>query len=149
MPKFQQEYYSNYSLIQLYNIVANVEKYPEFLPWCNSVTIVDEQDFNVIADVIINYKAFSEHYRSHVKLTPPDKRIATIKATAIEGPFKYLYNEWHFEKVGKKTKIHFYVDFEFKSVLLKSVMGMFFTKACEKMTQAFENRASMLYKREK
>lgn len=147
MPRFEQEYYSDFSIEQLYTVVAEVDKYPEFLPWCRAARIVEEQGNDVVADLVISYKAFTESYRSGIKLRPPEKQgsDAYIDVDLINGPFKHLVNKWKFTHENGQTKVYFFVDFAFKSSLLEKMMEMFFMDVCKKMMTAFENRAKSLY----
>jgi coenzyme Q-binding protein COQ10 len=148
MPKITQEYVSDYSVNQLFDLILDIEEYPQFLPWCKGAEIISKNDNEIIVDLIISYKAFTEQYRSQVTFEQFDNN-ASIRATAIDGPFKYLSNVWKFEKYGEKTKIYFYLDFALKSGLLNKFIGLFFAKACEKMFKAFQARAGQLYKRDK
>ncbi len=145
MPILEEEYFSNHSVEQLYNLVIDIERYPEFLPWCSSAEIIEESSSELIADLIINFKAFTEHYRSRVSLTPPKNGKAKVDVDLISGPFKNLENYWSFEARGDQTKISFYINFEFKSQLFEKLIGMVFSIACQKMVQAFEARAKELY----
>lgn len=148
MHKIAQEHMSDYSVKQLFDLVIDIEAYPQFLPWCKGVQIVSQDGNEIIADLAISYKGITEQYRSQV-IFQYSKNAAFVKVRGVEGPFKYLSNIWEFKKLGKKTKIYFYLDFELKSGLLNKLIGLFFAKACEKMFEAFQIRAGKLYKREK
>lgn len=147
MSEYNYKYKSKYSVEQLYQLVADVEQYPEFLPWCSNARVLEESDHLIIADLIIAYKIFSEHYRSKVELTPPLKGKAEIHVSMISGPFKFLRNHWSFKslKNKKQTEISFFIEFQFKSTLLEKLIGLMFNKACQKMVSAFETRADQLY----
>src|SRR5690349_18475200 len=133
MPRFTKEYISSYSIEQIFAIVTDIERYPEFLPWCKAVRIIDESNSEMVADMVISFKAFTEHYRSKVTFTPPKRGKATIHADLISGPFKFLKNYWSLKTIkNTKTHISFLVDFEFKSALLENMVGLFFSKATEK-----------------
>ena len=142
MPKFENTKILPFSDEQLYKIIINVEKYPEFLPWCKNSEIsnkIDENNFD--AKLIIGYKALDENYTSRVK----GIYLKKISSKAISGPFKYLDSLWTFKKSGNSCEVTFKLNYEFKSFLLGKVMGTLFQKASEKMFEAFENRAKSLY----
>jgi coenzyme Q-binding protein COQ10 len=145
MPILGEECLSSHSVKQLYDLVIDVEQYPEFLPWCSDAKVVEKNKTEVIADLVINFKAFKESYRSRITLAPPKNGKARIDVGLISGPFKRLENHWSFEDVGNQTKIRFYIDFEFKSALMETLIGMVFSVACKKMVKAFEDRANDLY----
>jgi coenzyme Q-binding protein COQ10 len=127
MTVLNKEYKSQYSIEQLYNMVVDIERYPEFIPWCSSAKIIDEAETIIIADLFITFKSFTESYKM------------------ISGPFKHMDNAWTFESTESGTVVKFYIDFKFKSFLLEKLIGVFFTSACEKMIDAFEARAKHLY----
>jgi coenzyme Q-binding protein COQ10 len=146
MTKFRQEYYSKFSVEDIYQLITDVESYPYFLPWCGAARIVEESDEHIIADLVVNFKAFTELYRSKVMLYPAsDEGIARVETTMISGPFKFLDNKWEIEPTDSGCKINFYISFEFKSIVLEKIMGIFFSKAAEKMVAAFIERANQLY----
>lgn len=131
-----------YSPEQLYALVADVKSYPEFLPWCMAARIRHQDDYALEADLIIGFQMFRERFTSYVTLDPDDLEI---KVEYAEGPFKYLTNEWRFLEHDDGCEIDFYVDFEFNSRLLQSVIETLFTEAVRRMVGAFENRADTLY----
>lgn len=131
-----------YSPEQLYALVADVKSYPEFLPWCMAARIRHQDDYALEADLIIGFQMFRERFTSYVTLDPDDLEI---KVEYAEGPFKYLTNEWRFLEHDDGCEIDFYVDFEFNSRLLQSVIETLFTEAVRRMVGAFENRADALY----
>ncbi|MCE2993334.1 MAG: type II toxin-antitoxin system RatA family toxin [Alphaproteobacteria bacterium] len=145
MTVLNKEYKSQYSIEQLYNMVVDIERYPEFIPWCSSAKIIDEAETIIIADLFITFKSFTESYRSQVTLSPPQDGLAKIDVKMISGPFKHMDNAWTFESTESGTVVKFYIDFKFKSFLLEKLIGVFFTSACEKMIDAFEARAKHLY----
>ena len=127
---------------QLFNLVADVASYPEFLPWCVAARVRQHRGSELHADLIIGFKMVREKYTSCIRLDPPGR----IGVEYLEGPFKYLNNHWVFiptEEGG--SIIDFYVDFEFRSVLLKKLMGVVFNEAVKLMVGAFETRAYQLY----
>jgi coenzyme Q-binding protein COQ10 len=130
-----------YSPEQVFELVADIERYPEFLPWCIGARIRERQPNLVVADLIIGFKMLREQFTSRVALDPPRK----IDVTYAEGPFHHLNNRWIFEKVPEGCRIDFFVDFEFNSRLLQKVIGALFGEAVRRMVGAFEKRARELY----
>lgn len=131
-----------YTPEQLFALVAEVDKYEQFLPWCLS-SVIKRREGNIFyADLIIGYKFVREKFGSKVTLTTPER----IEVEYLTGPMKYLTNHWNFirEADGSCT-IDFYVDFEFKNRVLQGVMGAFFNELVRRMVSAFEQRARHLY----
>ena len=126
----------------LYALVADVKAYPEFLPWCLASRIRSQSDEQLIADLIIGFQMFKERFTSYVNLNQDD---LTIEVEYADGPFKYLKNRWKFHPHPEGCEIEFYVDFEFKSRLLQTVIESLFTEAVKRMVGAFEARANQLY----
>ena len=144
MPTHAERRTLPYTAVQLYELVADVERYPEFLPWCRSCRIKRrEADGHILhADLIIGYKMFQERFGSKVTLTP----YSDIKVEYLEGPLRYLSNHWRFIQNGDGTStIDFYVDFEFRNPMFQSLMGVFFNEIVRRMVGAFEERAGVLY----
>ena len=128
----------------LYALVADVQKYPEFLPWCLAARIRDKSPISMSADLIIGFNMFRERFTSFVDLDVDNLEI-TVKYA--EGPFKHLTNHWRFLDHPDGCEIDFYVDFEFNSRLLQSVIETLFTEAVKRMVRAFETRANILYEK--
>lgn len=131
-----------YTPEQLFGLVAEVDKYSEFLPWCLS-SVIKRREGNVFyADLVIGYKVVREKFGSKVTLAHPER----IDVQYLSGPMKYLTNQWKFirEADGSCT-IDFYVDFEFKNRVLQGLMGAFFNELVRRMVSAFEQRARNLY----
>jgi coenzyme Q-binding protein COQ10 len=126
---------------QLFSLVADIERYPEFLPWCVGARIRERQPDLVVADLVIGFKMFRERFTSRVTLDPPQR----IDVTYAEGPFRYLTNHWSFTAVPGGCRIDFFVDFAFKSRLMQRVIEMLFSEAVRRMVGAFEKRARDLY----
>jgi coenzyme Q-binding protein COQ10 len=125
---------------------VDIEEYPEFLPWCSAARIIEESEHTIVADLIISFNAFTEHYRSQVDLMPPQKGSAEVNVNLISGPFKYLKNNWKLKTMKNHgTEILFFIEFEFKSALLQKIIGVVFSKACQKMVDSFESRAEDLF----
>jgi len=128
---------------QLFDLVADIGKYPEFLPWCVGARILDQKDDEIRAELAIGYKGIRERFTSLVTLDRPNRRILV---RYVEGPFKYLENRWNFEPLDAAgCQLDFHVDFEFRSKLMESLIGRFFGEAVRRMVQAFETRAAVLY----
>lgn len=128
---------------QMFDLVADVEQYPQFLPWCVATRIKSRQSNGVIADMVIGYKMFRERFTSVARF---DRAAMRIDVEYREGPFKFLNNHWVFERDGKNgCAIDFYVDFEFHSQLLEKAITAVFNQAVQRMVSAFEKRAQALY----
>ena len=127
---------------QLFDLVADVRRYPEFLPWCLAARIKERSQTMLVADLIIGFQIFKEQFTSHVSM---DRDNLVIEVEYAEGPFKYLTNKWKFIQHPDGCMIDFYVDFEFKSRLLQTVIENLFTEAVRRMVSAFEARADQLY----
>ena len=147
MPNFAETRHSPYAPAQLYALVLDVEKYPEFLPWCRAARIIQRMPDYFIGELMISFSHLTERYSSKVTGTPPDaKGEASIQVSLVNGPFSHLNNSWHFApSADGGTDIHFQLDFAFKSKLLDTLLGSLFGKAVEKMTAAFLTRADALY----
>lgn len=122
-------------------MVADIEKYPDFLPWCTSATIVERTEGEAIADLQIGYGPLRETYTSRVNLD----RSRRIEVVGIKGPFKFLDNVWEFSREKGGCKVDFTIDFAFKSFLLQTMMGAVFHRAVHHMVASFEARAAALY----
>ena len=132
-----------YTPDQLFDMVADVEKYPEFLPWCVGARIRKRDGDVFFADLVIGFKMIRERYTSKVTL---DRAAGRIDVTYTEGPFHYLNNHWAFlPNDDGSTTIDFFVDFEFKSKLLQKLIGTLFNEAVKLMVGAFEKRAGQLH----
>jgi coenzyme Q-binding protein COQ10 len=128
---------------RLFDLVADVERYPDFLPWCVASRILSRTETDLRAELAIGFKGIRERFVSHVTLDRPDLRI---DVTYEDGPFKFLENHWKFEDRGEAgCLLDFYVDFEFKSRLLAMLIGPLFDDAVRRMVQAFEDRAAALH----
>ncbi len=133
---------------QMFELVADVAKYPEFLPWCTGARIREKQKTStgetMIADLMIGFKMVRERFTSRVTLDRPSLRI---DVDYLQGPFKNLKNHWTFSATQNgQCQIDFHVEFEFSSVLLQKLIGVLFHEAVRRMVAAFEARAYQLYK---
>lgn len=128
---------------QLFDLVADVERYPEFLPWCVACRIRRwETPQRLVADLVIGFKMIRERFTSRVELSRPGR----IDVAYYDGPFRYLTNHWTFAAdADGQCVIDFYIDFEFRSRTLQKMMGKLFNEAVQRMVNAFERRAIALY----
>jgi coenzyme Q-binding protein COQ10 len=143
MPTHREERVLPYTPQQMFDLVADIGRYPDFLPWCTSATILREEGDDLIAELTIGYKFIHERFISRVTL---NKKSKDIHVGYISGPLKVLRNEWQFRPDGKKKcRVHFYVHFEFANPLLSVMMNMFFDVAFRQMVSSFEKRAAQIY----
>ena len=142
MPTHAEKRHLPYTPEQLFELVANVEKYPEFLPWCLESSIVGREGNIFYADLVIGYKMFREKFGSKVTLEQPHH----VHVQYLRGPMKHLSNHWRFIEMPDGTcTIDFYVDFEFRNIVFQRLMGVFFNEIVRRMVTAFEQRAAQLY----
>lgn len=148
MPSHSEQRVMPYSAQQMYDLVADVGRYPEFLPWNSAARIrsralqVDGSEV-LEADLVISFKVFRERFGSRVTLWPERSRIDT---EYLDGPFKYLRSWWQFaDREGGGCDVEFFVDFEFRNALLQKVIGVVFDEAMRRIVRAFEDRAKALY----
>ena len=142
MPRHSETKILPYSPDQLFALVADVERYDEFLPWVVAVRIRSSSDRETIADLVVGFNAFKERFTSKVTKQAPGRIIVDY----VDGPLKYLHNEWRFTPVANGgTELGFVVDFAFKSRLFETLAGQMFDRALRRMTTAFEQRAATLY----
>ena len=128
---------------QLFGLVADVEKYPEFLPWCVGARIRSRESDLLVAELMIGFNGLNEKFTTQVKL---DRVAMKIDVIYQDGPFKYLNNRWLFmSKNAGACDLDFFIDFEFKSRFLQALMGPLFGEAVRRMVGAFESRALHLY----
>jgi coenzyme Q-binding protein COQ10 len=147
MPTHAEKRHLPYSAQQMYDLVADVSSYPQFLPWCAACRIRKRTPADggevIEADLVISFKVFREKFGSRVTLKPEKHRV---DVAYLEGPFKYLNNHWHFtDSPDGGCDVDFFVDFEFKSPLLQSIIGVVFNEAMQRIVRAFEQRAEALY----
>jgi len=142
MPTHAEQRVVPFTPEQLFNLIADIQRYPEFLPWCVGARIRKRDGNRIVADLVIGYKLIRERFTSTVTLSPELNRI-DVEYT--DGPFKYLNNHWVFEPHPEGCMIDFYVDFEFRSKMLQKIIEVFFNEAVRRMVGAFEARAHELY----
>ncbi|WP_160000609.1 type II toxin-antitoxin system RatA family toxin [Roseomonas sp. 18066] len=143
MPTHAEKRILRYTPEQMFALVADVRRYPEFLPWCVGARVITQTETELTADLTIGFKMFRETFRSRVILDRPHE----VRVSYENGPFRYLNNTWKFIPLDGGTEVDFFVDFEFRSALLQAVIGMVFNEAVRMMVRAFERRAMMLYGR--
>ncbi|MCS6892686.1 MAG: type II toxin-antitoxin system RatA family toxin [Rhodovarius sp.] len=143
MPTHAQRKVLRYTPQQMFDLVADVGRYPEFLPWCAACRVISREEDRLIADMTIGFKVFRETFRSDVRLKRPD----LIQVRYLNGPFRYLNNTWKFIPHPQGVEVDFFVDFEFRSAILRAAIGVVFNEAVQLMVRAFERRAMMLYGR--
>ncbi len=142
MPRHSETRHLPYTPDQLFDLVADVGRYDEFLPWVVAVRIRSSSEAETVADLVVGFNAFKERFTSKVHKQRPGK----VCVDYIEGPLKYLHNEWTFEPAGDGgTNVHFSVDFAFKSRIFETLAGQMFDRALRRMIGAFETRAAALY----
>ncbi|KAJ6644840.1 Ribosome association toxin RatA, partial [Pseudolycoriella hygida] len=127
---------------ELFNLVLDVKSYPEFLPWCQAARIILEDNNQIIAELVIQLKGFSDKYQSRIIYC--QDQIYSIDVEAISGPFKYLKNSWKFSKENTGTKLEFDIDFKMKLAIVDRLVETFFSEATQKIVNAFEKRAKTL-----
>lgn len=147
MPSHSETRPMPYSAQQMYDLVADVSSYPEFLPWTAAArvrsTTPREDGAEVMeADLVISFKLFREKFGSRVTLWPETLAIDT---EYLDGPFKYMQSEWRFSEAEGGCEVSFAVDFEFRNLLLQKAAGLFFFEAMQRVVRAFEARAHELY----
>ena len=147
MPQFETTRVVSHSPAEMFALVADVERYPEFLPMCEALTVRSRKERDgvtlLVADMTVGYKAIRETFTSQVVLKPAENRI---DVKYIDGPFRYLTNIWRFEQnAAGGTDIRFFIDYEFKSRILGALMGAMFDRAFRTFAEAFEKRANEIY----
>jgi len=142
MPRHSETKHLPFSPDQLFELVADVASYDQFLPWVVAVRIRSSSEAETIADLVVGFNAFKERFTSRVVKERPTR----ICVDYVEGPLKYLHNEWKFDRAADGgTDVGFSVDFAFKSRIFETLAGSMFDRALRRMTNAFEQRAAALY----
>ena len=147
MPQYQTTRTVPHSPRQMFDLVADVERYPEFLPLCEALKVRSRKEGEgktlLVADMTVGYKAIRETFTSQVLLKTED---LAIDVKYLDGPFKYLTNEWRFVAHGDNgCEVRFFIDYEFKSRMLGALMGTMFDRAFRMFAEAFEKRARQIY----
>lgn len=148
MPTHSETRHMPYTAQQMYDLVADVAKYPEFLPWCAAARIRSIKPAgdgsNVMeADLVISFKVFRERFGSRVVLWSEARKIDT---EYLDGPFRYMKSSWAFADAPEGgCNVSFFVDFEFRNAILQKIIGVVFNEAMQRIVRAFESRAAALY----
>jgi coenzyme Q-binding protein COQ10 len=142
MPRHSEKRNLPYSPEQVFDLVADVKRYQEFLPWVAATRIRSDSEAEMVADLVVGFGALKETFTSRVR----KERPRSITVEYVEGPLKFLKNDWTFRPDGKGgTDVDFCVDFAFKSRIFESLAGQVFDRALRRMIFAFEERAADLY----
>lgn len=142
MPGIREVRRLPYSAEQMYDLVADVGRYGEFLPWVVATRVKSNTDTEMVADMLVGFKALREKFTSRVEKRRPEE----IRVHYVDGPLKDLDNRWHFRPLGpSECEVDFAVDFTFRNALFEKLAGQYFDRAFRKMVAAFEERATELY----
>jgi coenzyme Q-binding protein COQ10 len=141
MPRFTDKRDVPYSAGQMWDLVADVDQYPKFLPWLVKARIRESSPTHQLCDMGVGFGPFRENFTSRNTLQRPD----FIKVRYVSGPFRYLENDWSFVPLESGCRIEFRIDFEFRSRLLQAAIGVVFTEATRRMINAFLQRARVVY----
>lgn len=141
MPKHSETRHLPYTPEQMFDLVADVARYPEFLPWVSAMRVRSNSDTETVADMIVGFKGLRETFTSRVTKTRPE----AIDVEYLDGPLKYLRNNWRFRPEEKGCAVDFTVDFAFKNRVFEMLAGQVFGTALRRMIGAFEDRAAKLY----
>lgn len=149
MPTHSETRHLPYTAAQMYDLVADVAAYPQFLPWCSAARIRSITPLEGVenaevmeADLVISFKVFREKFGSRVTLFPDQMKVDT---EYLDGPFKYMKSNWAFADADGGCDVAFFVDFEFKNAILQGIIGVVFNEAMQRIVRAFERRAAALY----
>lgn len=142
MPGIREKRHLPYSAEQMFDLVADVREYPRFLPWVIATRIRSDSETEMVADMLVGFKAIREKFTSRVTKDRPSR----IEVTYVDGPLRDLHNSWRFEPApdGGCT-IDFCVEFTFRNAVFEALAGAYFDRAFRKMVSAFEDRARALY----
>ncbi|MBF0164434.1 MAG: type II toxin-antitoxin system RatA family toxin [Magnetococcales bacterium] len=128
---------------QMYGLVVDVERYPDFLPWCAATRVWDRTPTQFMAEMTVSFKGIRETFRT-LDIIDPGKRI---EINLRDGPFKYLVSTWAFAPAPKGAQVDFFIDFSFQSRMKEMIMGPVFSEASRRMLDAFKSRAAVVYRR--
>ena len=142
MPTHAEQRLLPYSPEEIFDVVADVDRYAEFLPWCRASRVTRRDGDTIYADLVIGVRMMRERFSSKVTLSRPD----AIDVEYLKGPMRYLNNHWRFfARPDGTCLVDFYVDFEFRSALMHRLIGALFNEAVRRMVAAFEARARQIY----
>ena len=146
MPQFDTVRRVPYSPAQMFALVADVEKYPQFVPMCEALSVRSRKERDgvtvLVADMSVGYKAIRETFTSQVVLKADD---LVIDVKYLDGPFRYMRNRWEFVAAEQGCNVQFHIDYEFKNRILSAMMGAVFDRAFRMFSSAFEERAKAVY----
>jgi coenzyme Q-binding protein COQ10 len=148
MPTHAEKRWVPYGADEMYALIADVGRYPEFLPWCAAARVrrteplPDGSGEVMDADLVVSFKVYRERFTSRVTLRPEAR---AIDVEYLDGPFRYLKNHWRFIPMDEGSEVDFFVDFEFRSAVLQKLIGLVFHEAMLRIVRAFERRAETLY----
>ncbi|MBB4618933.1 type II toxin-antitoxin system RatA family toxin [Sphingomonas abaci] len=141
MPKHSETRHLPYTAEQMFDLVADVRRYPEFLPWVSAMRVRQDSETETVADMIVGFKGLRETFTSRVEKSRPER----ISVDYVDGPLKYLRNDWRFRPEPGGCAVDFSVDFAFKNRVFEMLAGQVFGTALRRMIGAFETRAAALY----
>jgi coenzyme Q-binding protein COQ10 len=141
MPKHSETRHLPYTAEQMFDLVADVKRYPEFLPWVSAMRVRKDGDTETLADMIVGFKGLRETFTSRIEKLRPER----IAVDYVDGPLKYLRNDWAFRPEEGGCAVDFTVDFAFKNRMFEMLAGQVFGTALRRMIGAFETRAAALY----
>ena len=141
MPRHTEKRLLPYTPEQLFDLVADVGRYQEFLPWVAATRIRSDSETEMVADLVVGFGALKETFTSKVRKTRPE----SIEIDYVEGPLKYLRNSWKFHAAPGGSEVDFCVDFAFRNRIFEAIAGQMFDRALRRMINAFEERAALLY----
>jgi coenzyme Q-binding protein COQ10 len=142
MPRHEETRHLPYTPEQMFDLVADVAAYPQFLPWVSAMRLRSDSATETVADMIVGFKGLHETFTSRVRKVHPE----SVHVDYVDGPLKHLTNDWRFRDDGAGgVLVDFAVDFAFKNRMFEMLAGQMFDKALRKMIGAFETRAAALY----
>jgi len=147
MPTFTNNHHVPFAPQQMFDLVADVERYPEFVPMCEKLVVRrradgDDGTVNIVADMHIGYKFIREQFTSRVVLNQP---AMAIRVDYVDGPFRHLENRWRFLPNTQGCDVEFFIDYEFRSRTFGILAGAVFDTVFRRMVGAFEKRARVIY----
>jgi coenzyme Q-binding protein COQ10 len=148
MPSFETRRQVPFTPHEMFDLIADVERYPEFLPLCEGLRVLSRDDDGdprtLVAAMDVGYKGIRETFTSRVIL---DRAVPTVRTDLVQGPFNKLVNMWDFAETPGGCDVRFFIDYEFKSMMLQMLVGGVFEQAFGRFAEAFEERAHMIYGR--
>ena len=141
MPGARETRLLPYSCEQMFDLVADVARYPDFLPWVVATRVRSDSDDEMVADMLVGFKAIREKFTSKVIKSRPER----LQVRYVDGPLRDLDNNWRFRPEGGGCAVDFSVDFAFRNIVFERLAGQYFDRALRRMIGAFEDRAHALY----